>query len=233
MTGSRVRHIGVVVPAYDVAPTLAWVVRGARMSLASLGRPIVVVIDDGSTDATPDIARTVSDILVTHAVNRGKGAALRAGIDHALGAGCDSLLTLDADGQHDTSCAPALIAALEHADLVLGTRRRSGSRMPLHRRWTNRLSDLAVSRYAGLPIADSQSGYRAIRATLARAVRPAGDRYEFETEFLLLAARGGYRIASVPVPTLYPTGIGSHFRLAGDTARVVRTIWGFRPGATL
>jgi hypothetical protein len=75
----------------------------------------------------------------------------------------------------------------------------------------------------GVRVPDAQSGYRAIRREVLAAVAPSGDRYEYETEFLIAAARAGFRITSVSVPTTY--GAPSHFRSWGDSVRVVRAIW--------
>jgi hypothetical protein len=99
--------------------------------------------------------------------------------------------------------------------------------MPLPRRLSNALSSAAISTIAGRRIADSQSGYRAIRRSVIEAIRAVGDRYEYETDFIIRAARAGFRIASVPVPTIYVAraqGGRSHFRGCRDTARVVATI---------
>jgi hypothetical protein len=131
-------------------------------------------------------------------------------------------VTIDADGQHDPACVPQLIAALQAADVVIGTRERRGSHMPVHRRASNAMSAAAVSVCTGRRVADSQSGYRALRADVLRRVMARGDRYEYETDFLIAAARAGLRIACVPVPTIY--GAPSHFRALRDSARVLRTI---------
>lgn len=219
-------RVACVVPAYQAAGTLADVLRGARRSVPAA---TLVVVDDGSTDATADVAERWADHVVRLGHNSGKGAALRAGCDAALALGADAVLTLDADGQHDPASAPALLAALADADVVIGARPRSGSRMPMHRRLTNALSSAAVSRCAGCMVPDAQSGFRAIRAEVLRQVRPDADRYEYETEFLIRAARAGYRIAAVPVATIY--GAPSHFRSFHDAMLVIRTIWRNRPAA--
>ena len=164
--------------------------------------------------------------MLRHARNRGKGAALRTGFTALLDEGADAVLTIDADGQHDPAVAPALLDALRDADIVIGTRRRDGTPMPLHRRVSNALSSRAISRCAGCALPDTQSGYRAIRGEVLRRIHPRGDRYEYETDFLILAARAGFEIAGVPIPTIY--GAPSHFRPLHDAARVVATIWRHR-----
>jgi glycosyltransferase involved in cell wall biosynthesis len=162
--------------------------------------------------------------------NRGKGAALRAGFRVAIEHCAEVVVTIDADGQHEPRYAPALVESLSTADVAIGARERRGS-MPAGRRLTNRLSAAAVAHCIGRDVADAQSGFRAIRSQLIAEVRPRGDRYEFETEFLILAGRLGARIAFVPIPTVYAANIPSHFRPVVDSARIVSTLWRFARGA--
>jgi glycosyltransferase involved in cell wall biosynthesis len=210
-----------VVPAYNAAETLEQVIDGVRHTVP---RVRVVVIDDGSTDETRDVADRVADDVVFFDHNRGKGAALRAGFEAALAERCSTVMTIDADGQHDPAYAPALFSALARVDVVIGVRKRNGSDMPLYRRLSNAMSSAAVSVATGRRFTDSQSGFRAVRAEVLRRIEPAGDRYEYETDFLIQAARGGWRIGTVPVSTLYGEWARSHFRTLGDSARVVWTI---------
>ena len=213
-----------IVPAYQAARTVGEVVSALRAALPGVD---VVVVDDGSADDTGGIARAAGAEVLRFGANRGKGAALRAGFAAARDRGADALLSVDADGQHDPAAAPALLAALADADLVIGTRPRAGTRMPIQRRMSNALSSAAISRCAGCTIADAQSGFRAMRADVLRRVEPRGDRYEYETDLLILAARAGFAIVGVPVPTIYG-GARSHFRPLHDASRVVATIWRHR-----
>jgi len=217
-----------IVPAFNAEPTVAAVVSGLR---AAVPTALLVVIDDGSNDETYGAARPLADTTVRFARNCGKGAALRAGFGVAIARGADVVLTIDADGQHDPRSAPALIESLSNADLAIGARDPRRGRMPAGRRLTNRLSAAAVGRCIGRAVADAQSGYRAIRSEVIAKVRPRGDRYEFETEFLILAGRLGARITFVPIPTIYPAIVPSHFRAVRDSARIVSTLWRFGMGA--
>jgi glycosyltransferase involved in cell wall biosynthesis len=212
--------VACVIPAYDAAETLAGVARGLR---ASLPGAQLIVVDDGSADDTHGVAIACCDRVVRFRANRGKGAALRAGFDVAHAEGASAVLTIDADGQHDPARAPALLAALASADLVIGARARTRGTMPLGRRVTNALASAAVGAIVGVDVPDAQSGYRAFRRDVLCAVQATGDRYEYETEFLIAAVRAGYRITSVGVPTRY--GAPSHFRAWGDSMRVMRAIW--------
>jgi glycosyltransferase involved in cell wall biosynthesis len=216
-------RVACVIPAYRAAHTLAQVVRPLRDALPTAR---VIVVDDGSLDATAAVAEELADCTIRLARNRGKGAALRAGFAHALRFGDEIVLTLDADGQHDPSYAPVLLAALEEYDIVIGQRVRSGSSMPLRRRMTNAMASMAIARVAGIRLDDTQSGFRAIRRRVLERVEASGDRYEFETDFLIRAGRAGFRVCNTTIPTLY--GRTSHFRSMSDSVRIVRTIWAHR-----
>jgi dolichol-phosphate mannosyltransferase len=215
--------VACVIPAYRAASTLGHVVERLRKALPEAR---VIVVDDGSPDATAAVADETADCTIRLATNRGKGAALRAGFAHALRFDDQIVLTLDADGQHDASYAPVLLTALEDGDVVIGQRVRSGSSMPLRRRMTNAMASLAIARLSGLRLDDTQSGFRAIRRPVLERVNARGDRYEFETDFLLRAGRAGFRVRTATIPTLY--GTTSHFRSVRDSARIVRMIWAHR-----
>ncbi len=210
-----------VIPAKDAAGTVAAVVEGLRAVRHDIQ---VIVVDDGSSDATGDRARDAGARVLRHEVNRGKGAALQAGFDAAVEAGADVVLALDADGQHPPSAAPGLLTAVERTDVVVGSRNADRRGMPWLRRVTNDVTSWWVSRLAGQRIEDSQSGYRAIRADVIRRVRPASTRFEYESEFLVAAARAGFRIGSAPIPTLY-NAPGSHINPLRDTMRFIRFVW--------
>jgi glycosyltransferase involved in cell wall biosynthesis len=217
------RGVTCVIPAYRAAQTLAHVVHSLRGAVPNAR---IIVVDDGSPDATAEVAESTADCTLRLPVNRGKGAALQAGFARALQYQDDVVLTLDADGQHDPAYAPALLAALEGYDVVVGQRVRSGSSMPLRRRMTNAMASIAIARLAGIRLDDTQSGFRAIRRHVLEHVDARGDRYEFETEFLIRAGRAGFRLRNAPIPTLY--GAVSHFRSLSDSARIVKTIWAHR-----
>ena len=213
-----------VVPALNAAPGVGAIVGELR---SRLPHAVVVGVDDGSTDGTRAVLAAACDRVIAWDVNRGKGAALRAGFELARALDAAAVLTIDADGQHDPACAPEILRDLAHADVVIGTRRRARTGMPVHRRVANALSSAAISSCAGCTLPDTQSGYRAISREVLDAVHAEGDRYEFETDFLIRAARAGFRVAGVPVPTIY--GAPSHFRALRDAGRVVATIWRHSP----
>jgi glycosyltransferase involved in cell wall biosynthesis len=190
--------VAALVPAYQAAAHLGEVLLGLQ-SLAV--PPDVLVVDDGSRDATAAVGRQHGARVHSFAGNRGKGYALIAGFQ-AL-ADYDGVVTLDADGQHPPECFPAFVAAAAAgADLVLGRRARTPD-MPFARRFANAFSSGWATWLAGQTISDSQCGYRLYgRRVLALTPMTPG-RYEVESEVAVRAARLGFRLAEVEIPTVY------------------------------
>jgi glycosyltransferase involved in cell wall biosynthesis len=215
----------VIVPVYNAEPTLAKVVKDVRRNLPGA---LIIGVDDGSTDGSRQLLRTVADETIEFEVNRGKGAALRAGFDLALKRGAAAVLTIDSDGQHDAAFAPAIVGALDRADIVIGTRDLSGKAVPKHRRIANMISSAATRAVSGGKVRDSQSGYRAMKAEVLRKVNGEGDRYEFETDFIIRAARAGFTTTNVPISTIY--GSPSYFREFRDAWLVIKVLWRHKAG---
>lgn len=208
-------RVAVVIPAYQAAATIGDIVARTR---AAVPDAEITVVDDGSVDGTVSAA---GEYVICHDENLGKGAALRDGIREAITHGASVVVTLDADGQHPPEEIPRLLQPIAEgrADVVLGARRREGA-MPASRRLSNWLSAVLTSRISGQVVWDAQTGFRAFTRAVAERVQPAGDRFEYEANFLFDALRAGFRVASVEVPTIY--GARSHFRSWGDSWRVAR-----------
>ena len=187
----------------------------------------IILVDDCSSDGTRDLLRALEgddDVRVLYQpVNQGKGAALRDGIREAIRSGAAIIVTVDADGQHPPEEIPRLIRPIaeRQADIVLGARQRNGG-MPVSRRFTNWLSASLATRIGGQKVLDAQTGFRAFTREVAERVQPAGNRYEYEANFLLDALRAGFRVTSVEVPTIYGGAARSHFRAWSDTWRMAR-----------
>jgi glycosyltransferase involved in cell wall biosynthesis len=208
-------NVAALVPAYQAAAHLGEVLLG----LAALpAPPPVLVVDDGSRDATAEVARQFGARVHSFAANRGKGHALLAGF--ALLRDHDAVVTLDADGQHPPACLPDFVRAAEAgADLVLG-RRAITPDMPPARRFANRFSSAWCSAIAGQPIEDSQCGYRLYRRAVLERTPVEASRYEVETEMAVRAARLGFKVAHVTIPTVYGDET-SHLSPTRDVPRIV------------
>ena len=192
------RRIAALVPAYQAAAHLGDVLTRITRTLPDLP---VLVVDDGSRDATAEVARMFGARVHSFAANRGKGYALLAGFD--LLREYDGVVTLDADGQHPPECIPSFIAAFdESTDLVLGARARTPD-MPAARRFANAMSSGWATAMAGQRISDSQSGYRLYGRRLLDRTPITPGRYEVETEVAVRAARLGFKLKEVEIPTIY------------------------------
>jgi glycosyltransferase involved in cell wall biosynthesis len=206
-----------VIPAYECAATIGDVVRGVRRHLER-----VVVVDDGSTDATAAEAEAAGARVSRLESNRGKGEALLHGIGVALALQPAAVLLLDGDGQHDPDDVPAFLAAWDAGagDLLIGSRMGGDSAaIPRARYWTNRIGSRILSWMTGWDIEDSQSGYRLLAAELLRQLPMASRGYAVESEMLIKAANRKARLAQVPIRVIYE-GNPSHYRPLLDTTRI-------------
>lgn len=209
-------HVVAIVPAYGEVGTIGAVVRG----LAAVVHETVVV-DDGSSDGTGAAAAAAGAVVITHARNRGKGHAVRSGLAWALPRPVTHVLLLDGDLQHVPAEAAVLIAAAQrtNADLVIGTRRFDRETMPRARYLANRIGSRALSSFVGIPVSDTQCGYRLYRADLLRRLPPLSSTgYEIETEMLVKVGQAGGVITEAPVSAVYGTG-KSKLRPVRDTTR--------------
>lgn len=169
--------------------------------------PLVLVVDDGSPDETARLAAEAGADVLRQAENRGKGAALRKGLQAAFDAGCEYAITMDGDGQHDPADLAQFVAAADggEVDLVVGNRMAAPQSMPWLRRWVNRWMSRRISRLAGRPLPDTQCGYRLVRLSAWRELDLQTTRFEIESEMLLSFVAAGLRVEFVPVRTIYKT----------------------------
>ena len=192
--------IAALIPAYREEARIADVVRRARQQLET-----VLVVDDGSPDATAAQAREAGAEVIVHVQNGGKGAALKTGFAALLERGFDYVLILDGDGQHLPEEIPLFLAAVENGcpEMVVGNRMSAAEGMPWVRRLTNRFMSWLIGWICGQPIPDTQCGFRMIHRALIPHLFCESDAFDYESEMLFIAARRGCRIANVPVSTVY------------------------------
>jgi len=204
-----------LVPAYNEAATIREVVCGVRPYVSQ-----VLVVDDGSTDGTGHEARAAGASVVTHETNMGKGHAVRTGLAHLLSGDSTHVILLDGDMQHLPHEAARLLDASRAtgADVVIGERRFDRSCMPPARYHANRIGSRALSRFVGIPVHDTQCGFRVFRTDPLRRMPLCASGYEIETEMLVKLRRLGGRVVSVPVTAVY-NGQRSKLRPIRDTTR--------------
>ena len=183
----------IVVPAFNEERALPSVLAELR---ATCPGAEIIVVDDGSTDATAGIARASGVTVVSHGANRGYGAALKAGIRHAKN---ERLAFFDADGQHDPRYVVTMIEGLDTADLVIGERTNYTRTSPLH--FTGRLVLSQVVKFlARMPLRDINCGLRAARrSVLLRYLGLLPDGFSFATTSTVTFAKFGSRLTFQPV----------------------------------
>ncbi len=217
----------VVIPAYNEAVTIRDV---AQRALSQGVR--VLVVDDGSADATVAQLEGLDVTVLCNERNMGKAATLRHGMQHALSLGAGAVITIDGDGQHAPEDIPRLLAVAQREPraVVIAARLRQRENAPRARHIANKVADFWISWAAGQSIADSQSGFRLYPAELLRNHMPRlrkGGGFVFESEILIDAVRRGFSCIAVPIATVYQAGARpSHFRPVADITRIVLMVAG-------
>ncbi len=220
MTGS----VLIIVPAFNARPHLAELLEKVKWRLKDqVFHWSILVIDDGSSDHTAEMAESSGCVLIRHSKNLGKGASLKAGFAYAVENGLDVIVTIDADLQHDPASIMPMLELLnkEHYDVVIGSRAFDTGKMSPARIISNRITSALIAWRCGQTIPDSQSGYRVIRTDAIRDVSLKTSRYETESELLIRLCKNGCRIGFYPIETIYRNE-KSHIRHFPDTIRFIR-----------
>ena len=203
MTG----RVLVIVPTYNEANTVRKMVERVRTAVPPAD---VLVVDDNSPDGTGQIADRLAELDEhVHVLHRpakaGLGAAYVAGFRWGLDRGHDVLVEMDADGSHQPEELPRLLAALEGADLVLGSRYVPGGRVvnwPRYREMLSRGGNVYTRLALGVPLRDATGGYRAFRADALRRLDlddVTSQGYCFQVDLAWRAVRSGLRVVEVPI----------------------------------
>ncbi|MGB5288352.1 MAG: glycosyltransferase family 2 protein [Ignavibacteriaceae bacterium] len=180
----------------------------------------IFAVNDGSNDDTYDYERKNTKVKFIDLENNfGKGRALDVGFKAAVSSGYDSVVTLDADLQHDAKYIPALVEGLKLFDIVIGNRLKNLKCMPLQRKISNKLTSFFLTLKTGQEILDSQCGFRAYSAKVLSVVNTNYPGFEAESEILVKAAKKEFKIGFVEIPTIYGN--------ENSKMRPVRAIFGF------
>ena len=193
-------ELTICIPAYNEARFIAQVVRESAPYAVE-----VAVVDDGSVDATGEIAGSAGATVIRHPINKGKGAALQTGFNYAFGKGYQAVLTMDGDGQHRPEDIPVLLERYQQsgADMVVGCRPRNLKNMSLDRFITNWFTSVLVSFLARQRVQDSQSGFRVMDVRIVPSLSFSTSHFDTESEILFDASRAGFKITEAPIQTVY------------------------------
>lgn len=215
----------VVIPAKNCERTIAEVVRGARRFVET-----IVVVNDGSGDATHARAIEAGAVVLDHTTSRGKGSALATGLAWARDEGATHAITMDGDGEHPSEELPALLEASRAAPaaIVIGRRRIDPANADATRLFGNRFANRWVEIACGRDLPDTQSGFRVYPVEAVTRLGVRAHHFGFETEIIIRAARAGIDIESVPVAVHYlpPEERHSHYRHFVDTVRIIFVVLG-------
>jgi glycosyltransferase involved in cell wall biosynthesis len=207
-----------VIPCLNEEKAIGDLVKAVRGHL-----PKVLVIDDGSSDATAKFAGDAGATLLKHEKNQGKGIALKNGFNWGLQQGYTWALSMDGDGQHASEDVPAFFSTATETSalLVVGNRMHNANGMPWLRRWVNRWMSRRLSKAAGQFLPDSQCGFRLINLEAWRKLPITTSRFEIESEVLLQFIRAGLPVRFVPIQVIYK-GETSKIHPLQDTLRWFR-----------
>ncbi len=213
-----------VIPAYQDEKHIGDIVRRTRERLYH-----VLVVDDGSSDHTAQRARDAGAEVIVHDQNRGKGEAIKTGLGYWMDREVMWVSLLDSDGQHLPEEIDRFLTAAGATQLTffIGNRMNNLTGMPFIRRVVNRYMSRQISRVCGQEIPDTQCGFRMLHRQLIPQLLGGGDRFDYDTEVLIIASRKSYRITSVPITTVYSDQV-SKIRPLRDAIRFLKLMWRYR-----
>ncbi|MCM8778707.1 MAG: glycosyltransferase family 2 protein [Candidatus Omnitrophica bacterium] len=217
----------VLIPTYNEAKTIGWLIRKVKEQ----GITKIVIVDDGSTDRTVEIAKENGAEVLRNFKNLGKGNALKKGFAYCLEKNFDAVLTMDGDGQHSPEDIPRFLDFIQKTkvDLLIGNRMHSPWLMPLLRLLTNRFMSWIISFIVAQKIPDTQSGFRLIKRNVLEKIDLRSENFEIESEILIEAIRKGFSVKSLPIKTIYLEGSVSQINPLFDSLRflkfILKTLW--------
>lgn len=196
------QSVYIVLPAWNESSVLHDVLNEIR----SAGYRNIIVVDDGSKDATFEVAKSIPGVTaLRHRLNRGKGAATKTGIEAAKLLDAETIVTMDSDGQHNPADIERLIRpiTLGQTDVVLGSRLMDPRGMPMHKILANWIGNAITWYFYGLWVTDSQSGFRAYSKKAAHLIDTRSDRYDYESEVIRELRLHRLSFVEIPVEVRY------------------------------
>jgi glycosyltransferase involved in cell wall biosynthesis len=217
--------VSVIIPAYNEEKAIGNVIEETIQIMDSLGLPYeIIVVDDGSTDRTREVASRYKVRVLSNARNRGKGYALRRGFQHAQG---DIIVTIDADGSHKPKEIPDLINPLSNGiDIVAGSRFLGDGKdhtSKLHL-LGNHLINATIMVLTRKLVTDSQTGLRAFKREFLKKISLESCGYEIETEITVKGLKNGFKFQEIPISCRKRRYSVSKLRILSDGVRIFKTI---------
>ena len=218
--------ISVVIPAFNEEKTIGNVIEETIRTMESLRMPYeIIVVDDGSTDRTKEIATRYKVNVLSNGRNQGKGYALRKGFTYAQG---DIIITIDADGAHNPKEIPDLINPLFNGvDIVAGSRflgRERNHTSKLHM-LGNHMINVIVMILTGKRITDSQTGLRAFKREFLKKIGLESYGYEIETEITVKGLKNGFNFQEIPISCKRRKYSISKLKILSDGLKIFKTIF--------
>ena len=210
----------VIIPAYNESQEISGLIQEIK------GQNLdVLVVDDGSTDSTAQIAAGAGAIVLRNIINEGKGACLKKGFKYAQVNNFDAVITMDGDGQHLPQDLKSFmrVASNSRSDIFAGNRMLETKCMPRIRVITNKFMSWIISILCKQNIPDTQCGFRLIKRGVLDKIELKTSKFETETEILIKASRAGFKIESIPIKTIYRGG-KSQINPFVDTLRFLKFI---------
>jgi glycosyltransferase involved in cell wall biosynthesis len=191
----------IVVPVFNESP----VIKNTISSIKEAGFPNIIVVDDGSSDDSLNIIKQTGVLCFHHKINRGKGAAVKTGIEAAKLRGANIIVTMDGDGQHNANDIKNLIQPIKknQCDVVLGTRPINTKVMPFHKVIANKTGNTVTWLLNGLWVTDSQSGFKAFSRQATNTINTRSSQYEYESDVIREIKKHKLRFSEVPIKVNY------------------------------
>lgn len=211
--------IFIVIPAFNEESVISEVIA----KIKKVGYKNIIVVDDGSSDKTFAKAKTTSITVLRHALNRGKGAAIKTGIEAAKIMGADTVVTFDGDGQHDPKDIKKIIQLLEKGDsIVLGV--RSFDKVPILKRLANLFGNSFTWMIYGMSVKDSQCGLRGFSKSALDVIDTQNDRYEYDSEVIREIYKNKLKYSEVPIKVYY-TKYSQQKKMKQGFANGIKTLY--------
>jgi glycosyltransferase involved in cell wall biosynthesis len=218
----------ILIPAYNEEKYIDDVIKNClRYNLD------IIIIDDGSIDNTLKIVMSIPKpknskiIPLIHSANKGKGQSLKTGFEYILNNNYSGVITLDADGQHNTSEINDFLKIIEdeNPDLIIGNRLGNTRNMPFIRLATNVFTSWIISNIAGKKVRDVQCGFRYISSEALKNIRLETKNFDTEPELIIKAGWLGYKIKNIPIRTIYHKDFISYVNPVKDTIKFFRLVF--------